>query len=104
MHMLKKTGGEIVEDNKYLRAKKKVEELKAFYIHLIVFILVNIMFIIINVLTFEESGHWWFVYPLMGWGIGLVAHGLSVSSFGIFGPSWEDRKIKEYIDKDTSND
>ncbi|MFS0749941.1 MULTISPECIES: 2TM domain-containing protein [Oceanobacillus] len=93
-----------VEDNKYVRAKKKVEELKAFYIHLIVFILINSMFIVINVLNYEQAGHWWFVYPLIGWGIGLVAHGITISSFGIFGPNWEERKIKEYMDKDTSDD
>lgn len=88
------------EEERYLRAKKKVENLKAFYIHLIVYILVNIMFIVINVATFEYSEHWWFIYPLMGWGIGLASHGLSVSSFGLFGPDWEERKIKEYMEKD----
>lgn len=30
-------------DEKYLRAKKRVENLKAFYIHLTVYILVNLM-------------------------------------------------------------
>jgi len=104
MHMLRKTGGEKLENNKYVRAKKKVENLKAFYIHLIVFILVNTMFVIINVLNYEAAGHWWFVYPLIGWGVGLVAHGISVSSFGIFGPNWEEKKIKQYMEKDNRDD
>ena len=92
------------EDKKYERAKKRVENLKAFYIHFIVYILVNIMFVIINLMSYEDAGHWWFVYPLLGWGIGLVSHGLSVASFGLFGPDWEERKIKEYMKKDNRND
>jgi len=89
-----------IEDKKYERAKKRVENLKAFYIHLIVFILVNTMFIVINVLNYDKAEHWWFLYPLLGWGIGLVSHGLSVASFGLFGPEWEEKKIKEYMEKD----
>ncbi|WP_418000783.1 2TM domain-containing protein [Lentibacillus amyloliquefaciens] len=93
-----------MEDQKYLRAKKRMENLKAFYIHLTVFTLVNIMLIAINILTYEQSGHWWFFYPLLGWGIGLVSHGLSVSSFGLFGPDWEEKKIQEYMEKENRNE
>ncbi|WP_332700208.1 2TM domain-containing protein, partial [Halalkalibacter lacteus] len=39
------------EDKKYERAKKRVENLKAFYIHFIVYILVNTMFVIINLMN-----------------------------------------------------
>jgi hypothetical protein len=92
------------EDKKYKRAKKRVENLKAFYIHFIVYILVNTMIVIINLINYEDAGHWWFVYPLLGWGIGLVSHGLSVASFGLFGPDWEERKIKEYMKKDNRDD
>lgn len=81
-----------------------MENLKAFYIHLTVFTLVNIMLIAINILTYEQSGHWWLFYPLLGWGIGLVSHGLSVSSFGLFGPDWEEKKIQEYMEKENRNE
>lgn len=93
-----------MEDEKYLRAKRRVENLKSFYIHLIIYILVNTVFIIINVLNYDRAEQWWFVYPAMGWGIGLLAHGLSVASFGIFGPGWEEKKIREYMEKDNRND
>lgn len=86
------------ENERYERARKRVENLKAFYTHFTVFILVNIMLFTINMLN--DPGHWWFIYPLGGWGIGLVAHGLSVFSFGFFGPEWEEKKIKEYMEKD----
>ncbi|KAA9021771.1 2TM domain-containing protein [Niallia endozanthoxylica] len=83
---------------KYLRAKKKVQSLKAFYIHLIVYILVNSMLLVINLLS--DSGNWWFIYPLVGWGIGLLIHGLSTFVFGKMGSDWEEKKIKQYMDKD----
>lgn len=88
----------IEKDEKYLRAKKRVENLKAFYIHLIVYILVNAMLLVMNLIS--DTGNWWFLYPLTGWGIGLIVHGVSTFTFGIFGAEWEERKIKKYMDKD----
>ncbi|MED1114186.1 2TM domain-containing protein [Bacillus paramycoides] len=85
-------------DEVYLRAKKRMENLKAFYIHLTVYILVNLMLFLINVSS--DSSKLWFLYPLGGWGIGLLIHGLTTFPFGIFGKEWEERKIKEYMEKD----
>jgi hypothetical protein len=43
----------------------------------------------------------WFVFPAIGWGIGLVAHGLRAYGYNpLFGKNWEERKIKEFMDKD----
>jgi hypothetical protein len=86
------------KSEEYVRAKKKVQNLKAFYIHLTVYILVNILLLTINLLT--DAGNWWFLYPLGGWGIGVLVHGLSTFAFFNFGADWEERKIKEYIEKD----
>ncbi|MGG5737908.1 MULTISPECIES: 2TM domain-containing protein [Bacillus cereus group] len=85
-------------DENYLRAKKRVENLQAFYIHLTVYILVNLMLFFINISS--DSSKLWFLYPLGGWGIGIVIHGLTTFPFGIFGKEWEERKIKEYMEKD----
>ena len=85
-------------DEIYLRAKKRVENLKAFYIHLTVYILVNLMLFFINISS--DSSKLWFLYPLGGWGIGIVIHGLTTFPFGIFGKEWEERKIKKYMEKD----
>lgn len=85
-------------DERYLRAKKRVENLKGFYIHLTAYVLVNTFILFINLSTFE--GEWWFFYPLGGWGIGLIIHGLTVFASGTFGADWEERKIKEYMEKD----
>jgi hypothetical protein len=48
----------------------------------------------------SSPGRWWFFYPALGWGVGLLAHGLSVfASGGWFGRGWEERKIREYLDQ-----
>ncbi|WP_409304468.1 2TM domain-containing protein [Peribacillus sp. SCS-155] len=86
------------QDEKYIRAKKKVQNLKAFYIHLTVYVLVNIMLFAINLSS--DAGNWWFLYPLGGWGIGLAVHGVSLLFYGSLGADWEERKIKEYMEKD----
>ncbi|MGE7636009.1 2TM domain-containing protein [Bacillus paramycoides] len=86
------------QDEIYLRAKKRVENLKAFYIHLTVYILVNLMLFLINMIS--DSSKLWFLYPLGGWGIGIVIHGLTTLPLGIFGKKWEEQKIKEYMKKD----
>jgi hypothetical protein len=63
-----------------------------------VYVLVNALLITINLLTSRE--YIWFFYTLLGWGIGLLAHGLSVFGLGEFlGSGWEERKIKEIVDK-----
>ena len=41
-------------------------------IHAVVYVAVNVLLIVVNALTW--AGHPWFIYPLLGWGIGLAAH------------------------------
>jgi 2TM domain-containing protein len=63
-------------------------------------VLVNIGLFVINLLT---GGGWWFYWPLLGWGVGLGIHALSVFAFGGRGPwdrDWEERKIRELMDRD----
>lgn len=90
--------GQILTKQKYLRAKKRVENLKAFYLHFISYVLVNSMLFVFNLIS--DPGNWWFQYPLFGWGIGLLVHGASTFAFGIFGEEWEEKKIKKYMEKD----
>jgi hypothetical protein len=82
----------------YNRAKRRVAQIKGFYIHATVYVLVNTVLIGINLLTAPDQI--WFFWPLLGWGIGLAAHGLSVYGLGGFlGAEWEERKIQEIIAK-----
>jgi carbon starvation protein CstA len=85
----------------YARAKTRVRQIKGFYIHATVYVLVNAFLLITNFIS--SRGTIWFVWPLFGWGIGLVAHGIAVFGLrGLWGPEWEERKIKELIEKNRS--
>ncbi len=47
-----------------------------------------------------EGGHVWFYWPLLGWGICVVAHGFAVFGGGsLFGLQWEEKKIREIVEK-----
>ena len=86
------------ETKRYNRAKKRVNEEKAFYGHALAYLLVNFGLFILDVMT---PGELWFYWPLIGWGIGLGVHGAGVFLFPNFpGKSWEERKIREYMEKD----
>ena len=59
----------------------------------------NAFLIILNLITSPDT--LWFYWVTLGWGVGLVAHALQVyGSFTVFGRDWEDRKIKQYMDRD----
>ncbi len=85
------------EQTRYQEAKKRVEDIKGFYYHLVSYIVVNGFLVILNLLTSPE--YFWFIWPILGWGVGLVIHAFSVFS-NFWGKSWEERKIKEIMDKD----
>jgi len=63
----------------YQTAKKRVEAKMGFYIHLAVYIGVNILLIIINLTTSPQ--YLWFKWPLWGGGIGVFFHGMSIFVF-----------------------
>lgn len=86
---------------KYKKAKERVAELKGFYVHLVVYFVVNLVMVIYNLIVTPE--HLWFIWPLFGWGIGISVHALSVFLKGrLFGKDWEEKKIKEIMEKEQS--
>ncbi|TYC17852.1 histidine kinase [Bizionia gelidisalsuginis] len=91
-----KTNYKINEQDAYYQAKKHVDEIKGFYGNLIAYCIIIPVIIFINYKTSWEQ-HKWFFYPMLGWGMGLIFHGFGV--FG-FGKNWEEKKIKEILDKE----
>ena len=53
------------------RAAKQFKAIRGFYIHCFVYVLVALLLVLVNVLT---GGKMWAQWPIIGWGIGVVAH------------------------------
>ena len=80
------------------RAKRRIAAIKGFYIHLFVFVLVVAGLIVINALT---GGPWWALGVLLGWGIGVLAHGVAVMGHRSKSlANWEERKLKQFMAED----
>ena len=79
--------------NDYRRAEKRVKAKLGFYFHLSLYIAVNIFLIVINFST--QTQHFWFKWPLMGWGIGVLFHAL-----GVFVFSGKSAIIQQMIEKE----
>ena len=95
-------------NKKYIKAKKRVEELKGFYKHVAVYVEINGFFIgrriyldisygdsFIDAFT-EISNYRLFFW----WGIGLLIHGLNTYRYRFFSKNWEERKIQEEMNKE----
>ncbi|NNT72656.1 2TM domain-containing protein [Flavobacterium sp. IMCC34852] len=94
-----------LDEIKYQEAVKRVKRIKGFYSHAAVYVVINIILLIVNTQNSTEGFfHWKNFVTAMFWGIGLVAHGFSVFvPTMILGKNWEDKKIKELMEKEKNN-
>ena len=90
----------MMNDEKYEKAKKRVEELKKFYGNLITYVVINVILIIINLVT--SPGNLWFYWVTIFWGIAILMHAsrVFVLKGKVFGEEWEQKKIKEIMEKE----
>lgn len=80
------------------KAAKHVDALLGFYIHLVIFVLVNAVLLAVNWVASPDK--WWVQWPFIGWGIGIVLHALLVfGSKPNFIANWRLRKIKQMRDR-----
>ena len=88
------------KENKYIRAKERVIEVKKFYSSLISYAVVITLLGALNYYT-DEWNYPWFLWAAFGWGIGLVFKAIRVFAKNpFFGREWEERKIKEFMQED----
>lgn len=81
------------------RARKRVEDIKGFYVHVGVYVIVNAALLAINLLSSPDT--LWFYWPLLGWGIGVAIHAFTlILEGGILGSEWEERKIDELVQRE----
>ena len=83
----------------YQKAAKRVEELKGFYGNLISYCIFIPFLFLINWKT--SPNYYWAFWPMFGWGIGVIAHGIQV--FGI-GRDWEEKQIKKFMQREESKE
>jgi sensor histidine kinase YesM len=86
------------QDESYERARQRVKEIKSFYGNLISYCIVIPFLIIINLIT--SPNRYWFYWPMLGWGIGVISHGISVFTIGT---NWEEQKIRKILEKQKRN-
>ena len=85
----------MTEEEIYRKAKKRVKDKKSFHVHFAVYCASVLMFFVINMMTSPEF--WWFVFPALGWGIGVASQYVSV--YGLpwakIDDGWEEKELEK---------
>lgn len=88
----------------FLMAQKRMEQIRDFYMHLVIYCTVNILFFIFWLFDPGMPKTFWkpaFIMMVVVAGFAVLAHGLLV-----FGPKyllskdWEEREMKKLMDKE----
>lgn len=80
-------------------ALAQVRKLKGFYVHLAQYVAVIALLALINLVG--QPGYLWFVWPALGWGIGLAAHAASVFDiFPFLNGDWEKRQVEKRLGRE----
>lgn len=78
------------------RALEYVRDVKGFYSHLGTFTFTIIGLFILNLIT--SPGYIWVWWVVLGWGIGIVSHALSVFElFNFFDAEWERKQVEKRL-------
>ena len=90
----------VEQQEKYQAAKKRVEDLKGFYTHAIIFVLVMSGLALAD---YYDDKPWWVHWVLLGWGAGVIVHAVKIyapnmNSSKSWSQDWEEKKIRELMD------
>jgi 2TM domain len=81
------------DDELLRRARKRVDRKMGFYVHALVFVLVNLGFLVAS----QLFGHGrWGIWPMWGWGLGLAIHGI-VTFLSLRGEGLRDRMLADEV-------
>ncbi len=88
-----------IEEQAYIKAKKRVKDIKGFYIHIIVNMLSIPIIVAVNLTFVPEFYFFWFA--VIGILISIIIHWFIVFGFPKFGlgKDWEERKIKQILEE-----
>lgn len=87
-----------IEEKRYAKAKERVKAIRDFYGNLISYSIVIPFLWWINLRTTDFL---WAFFPTIGWGFGVLAHGMEAFGYNpLWGKRWQERKIRELMEKD----
>ena len=73
-----------------------VRKVKGFYVHLTQYLIVISILAVVNLTSYPN--YLWFVWPALGWGLGLLAHGATVFNVVPFlDGAWERRQVEKFL-------
>lgn len=91
------------KENRYLRAKERVTHIKRFYTSLTSYLIFIGFLAALNYYT-NGLRYPWFLWAAFGWGIGIIFQAAKAFNWNPFtNKDWEERKIKEYMEKEEQN-
>lgn len=74
----------------------QVRKLKGFYLHLAQYVVVVTLLLAINLWTRPQ--YLWVGWVAMGWGIGVLFHGLRIfERYSPFGAQWEKKQVEKRV-------
>jgi hypothetical protein len=87
--------------------RRRVKRLAEFYRHLAMYVMVMSLVWIASLVFAKEWPRdwwrWWTLWPTIGWGLAVLAHGLSVlPSYGFFSLDWEEKKVQQLLKRERS--
>ena len=97
------------QESSFERAQKHVQDLKGWYNHLLVYVVVNSAYLLFYFGLFDRGAissyiPWWsLVIMLVAWGISVGIHFIVVNKGNFINRSyknWENRKIKEFLERE----
>src|SRR5690606_8326797 len=87
-----------IGEKRLLKAKERVKALKEFYGHLMAYCIIIPALWVLNFVTTDFI---WAIFPTLGWGFGILMHGMEACGYNpIWGKRWEERKIRELMERD----
>lgn len=90
------TPRDVAEDER--QALEYVRDIKGFYSHLAIYVIVIAAMIVASL--FMATDYPWYIWPALGWGVGLASHGLAVFEvFDLFSPEWERKQVEKRLRK-----
>lgn len=76
-------------------ALARVRKLRGFYVHLTQYVVIIGVLAAVNIITYHHF--LWFIFPALGWGVALLAHGASLFGLPFLGADWERRQVEKHL-------